>query len=187
MDVHRSHGGNVLQAVALLFHFSHLLISFLLRRAASTSCYVARVSSANLPEQTWKLHCAQCGVVFIKVRRTVVACSLTSNQWEAEDFVRPIGAREVDNKIWPPQTRLSDHIWQIHSWFSGTAYLSNQHCPALSTESCVCVAFHPCFFQMLYYFDLELVHAFIFIVPCLLLSLAKVRLTCAFSSSKHIK
>ena len=29
-------------------------------------------------------------------------------------------------------------------------------------------------FQMLYFYDLELVHAFIFIVPCLLLSLAKV-------------
>ena len=27
---------------------------------------------------------------------------------------------------------------------------------------------------MLYFYDLELVHAFIFIVPCLLLSLAKV-------------
>ena len=151
MDVHRSHGGNVLQAVALLFHFSHLLISFLLPRAGSTSCYVARVSSANLPEQTWKLHCAQCGVVFIKVRRTVVACSLTSNQWEAEDFVRPIGAREVDNKIWPPQTRLSDHIWQIHSWFSvaqtrQATYLSEQHLPDLFGEIMQkCVQIHPQF------------------------------------------
>ena len=180
MDVHRSHGGNVLQAVALLFHFSHLLISFSLPRAGSTSCYVARVSSANLPEQTWKLHCAQCGVVFIKVRRTVVACSLTSNQWEAEDFVRPIGAREVDNKIWPPQTRLSDHIWQIHSWFSQTGHcIPVQPTPSSSLDRimclrCILVAFQPCFFQMLYYFDLELVHAFIFIVPCLLLSLDKV-------------
>ena len=140
MDVHRSHGGNVLQAVALLFHFSHLLISFLLPRAGSTSCYVARVSSANLPEQTWKLHCAQCGVVFIKVRRTVVACSLTSNQWEAEDFVRPIGAREVDNKIWPPQTRLSDHIWQIHSWFSQTVHcIPVQPTPSSSLDRIMCL------------------------------------------------
>ena len=134
-------GGFLQQAVTLLFHLSPLLIfSRLATHWFFNTRYVASVSSANPPEQTWKLHCAQCGVVFIKVRRTVVACSLTSNQWEAEDFVRPIGAREVDNKIWPPQTRLSDHIWQIHSWFSQTGHcIPVQPTPSSSLDRIMCL------------------------------------------------
>ena len=95
----------------------------------STSCYVASVSSANLPEQTWKLHCAERSVLLVKVRRTVVACNLTSGQWEGGEFGGPMGGQEVDNKIWRSSDQtlgphLADPQLVLCCTDGGTAYLS---------------------------------------------------------------
>ena len=90
-------GGFLQQAVTLLFHLSPLLIfSRLATHWFFNSCYVASVSSASPPEQTWKLHCA----VNQSAKNSSRPQPDRSDQWEGREFVGPMRGREVDNKIW---------------------------------------------------------------------------------------
>ena len=102
----------------MFFHLNNLPSVSLLSPSGRTCCNVASVSSAT--SQRADLHCvhAWCAVDQTAKNRRVVACTLTADQWEPSKFCQPIRAEEVDNKIWGTQTIVSDHIWQIHSWFS---------------------------------------------------------------------
>ena len=66
----------------------------------STSCYVAAVSSANPPEQTWKSHCAAQCAVNQSAKNSSRLQPDRSDQWEGREFDGPMGGQEVDNKDW---------------------------------------------------------------------------------------
>jgi hypothetical protein len=80
---------------------------------------------------------------------------------------------EVDNTDWPPQTTSSRQL-ALAVCSENQSVCSCAHLCCSDTIVCLSVI-RMFYFRMFYYYDLKLVHAFIFIIPCILISLFKVR------------
>ena len=82
-----------------------------------------------------------------------------------------LGPHLADSQLVLCCYRRTDGGRAPHTCTTSSSLLGNNVTDSFCCKLCPTL----CKFQMLYYFDLELVHAFIFIVPCVLFSLFKVR------------